>query len=86
MISRFFRYNIVGDGTPQALIPILTGKTELELPDTRKRLSDSNFVNVYPFAWKDFKKNGYVTGFFEDLPYTGIFTYRLRGFDVSSII
>lgn len=22
-------YNIVGDGTPQALIPILTGKTEL---------------------------------------------------------
>ncbi|KAJ8983434.1 hypothetical protein NQ317_005899 [Molorchus minor] len=29
-------YNIVGDGTPQALIPILTGKTELELPDTRK--------------------------------------------------
>jgi hypothetical protein len=23
-------YNIVGDGTPQALIPIFTGKTELE--------------------------------------------------------
>lgn len=31
-------YNIVGDGTPQALIPILTGKIELELPDTRKRM------------------------------------------------
>ncbi|KOB72244.1 Uncharacterized protein OBRU01_12570, partial [Operophtera brumata] len=29
-------YNIVGDGTPAALFPILTGKTELELPDFRK--------------------------------------------------
>ncbi|GMT10821.1 hypothetical protein PFISCL1PPCAC_2118, partial [Pristionchus fissidentatus] len=28
-------YNIVGDGTPQAFIPILTGATEEELPLTR---------------------------------------------------
>lgn len=79
----FSRYNIVGDGTPQALIPILTGKTELELPDTRKRLSNTNFVNVYPFIWNDFKDIGYVTGYFEDEPNTGIFTYRLKGFDVN---
>lgn len=76
-------YNIVGDGTPQALIPILTGKTELELPDTRKRIPNSNFVNVYPFIWKDFKEAGYVTAFFEDLPEQGTFTYRLKGFNVS---
>ncbi|KAF5295399.1 hypothetical protein FQA39_LY13060 [Lamprigera yunnana] len=74
-------YNIIGDGTPQALIPILTGKTELELPETRKRKSNSNYVNVYPFAWNDFKKNGYVTAFLEDVPDLGTFTYRLKGFD-----
>lgn len=73
-------YNIVGDGTPQALIPILTGKTELELPDTRKRISNSTTVDVYPFVWNDFRKNGYVTGFLEDVPDLGTFTYRLRGF------
>lgn len=73
-------YNIVGDGTPQALIPILTGKTELELPDTRKRKFKSNFVNVYPFIWNEYKKHGYMTAFNEDLPSSGIFTYRLNGF------
>ncbi|XP_025201411.1 uncharacterized protein LOC112598955 [Melanaphis sacchari] len=75
-------YNIVGDGTPQALIPILTGRTELELPDTRKRMgSKASYVDVYPFIWNEFKKYGYVTGFAEDTPHLGIFTYRLKGFD-----
>lgn len=74
-------YNIVGDGTPQALIPILTGFTERELPETRKRMSNANFVNIYPFIWKNFSQHGYVTAFGEDLPSTGIFTYRLKGFD-----
>ncbi|KAL1132405.1 hypothetical protein AAG570_010360 [Ranatra chinensis] len=75
-------YNIVGDGTPQALIPILTGKTELELPDTRKRMrSKASYVNVYPFIWNDYRDNGYVTAYMEDTPSVGIFTYRLKGFD-----
>ncbi|XP_054271598.1 uncharacterized protein LOC128993578 [Macrosteles quadrilineatus] len=75
-------YNIVGDGTPQALIPILTGKTELELPDTRKRMGDkASFVNVYPFIWNDFAESGYVTAYMEDTPSNGIWTYRLKGFD-----
>ncbi|XP_059486350.1 uncharacterized protein LOC132202977 [Neocloeon triangulifer] len=75
-------YNIVGDGTPQALIPILTGQTELELPETRKRMgSKAKFVNVYPFVWNDFQENGYVTAFHEDSPNIGTFTYRLRGFN-----
>lgn len=76
-------YNIVGDGTPQALIPILTGKIELELPETRKRLeSKANYVDVYPLIWNDYKKNGYVTGFMEDVHHIGTFTYRLKGFKV----
>ncbi|CAH1369497.1 unnamed protein product [Tenebrio molitor] len=74
-------YNIIGDGTPQALIPILTGKTELELPDTRKRFTNTKFVNSYPFIWNDFKDAGYVTGFLEDVPELGTFTYRLNGFN-----
>lgn len=73
-------YNIVGDGTPQALIPILTGYTELELPETRKRMFSANYVNIYPFAWKNFSASGYVTAFAEDCPSTGTFTYRLKGF------
>lgn len=71
----------MGDGTPQALIPMLTGKTELELPDTRKRLEGTHNVDVYPFIWKDYKNVGYVTAFFEDLPDQGTFTYRLNGFE-----
>ncbi|KAF4521483.1 hypothetical protein B566_EDAN001780 [Ephemera danica] len=55
-------YNIVGDGTPQALIPILTGKTEVELPQTRKRMgNEAKHVNIYPFVWNDYKKAGYIT-------------------------
>ncbi|XP_050419630.1 uncharacterized protein LOC126832759 isoform X2 [Adelges cooleyi] len=75
-------YNIVGDGTPQALIPILTGRTELELPDTRKRMGNkASYVDVYPFIWKLFKKYGYVTGYAEDVSDVGVFTYRLKGFN-----
>nr|XP_022914226.1 uncharacterized protein LOC111424779 isoform X1 [Onthophagus taurus] len=73
-------YNIVGDGTPQALTPILTGFTELELPDVRKRYLNTQYVDVYPFIWYNYSKNGYVTAFFEDLPSTGTYTYRLNGF------
>lgn len=68
------------------MIPILTGKTELELPDTRKRFTNTKFVNSYPFIWNDFKDAGYVTGFLEDVPELGTFTYRLNGFNVSYII
>lgn len=74
-------YNIIGDGTPQALIPILTGFTELELPETRKRMPDSKYVNIYPMIWNDYKQMGYVTAFNEDVPNVGTFSYRLNGFD-----
>ncbi|XP_011498196.1 PREDICTED: uncharacterized protein LOC105362451 [Ceratosolen solmsi marchali] len=75
-------YNIVGDGTPQALIPILTGKIELELPETRKRMgAKAHYVNVYPMIWKDYKQAGFITGFMEDVHHIGTFTYRLKGFD-----
>lgn len=74
-------YNIVGDGTPQALIPILTGKIELELPETRKRMGGkADYVDVYPLIWNAYKDSGYITGFMEDVHHIGTFTYRLKGF------
>ncbi|KHN79853.1 hypothetical protein Tcan_07595 [Toxocara canis] len=77
----FVGYNIVGDGTPQAFIPILTGKTEEELPLTRKRFKNANYVDlVYPFVWKNFSDAGYITLYAEDAAAIGTFTYRLKGF------
>ncbi|CAI5447479.1 unnamed protein product [Caenorhabditis angaria] len=74
-------YNIVGDGTPQAFIPILTAQTEVELPLTRKRYSNANYVDdVYPFIWKNFSDSGYATFYAEDMYKYGVFTYRLKGF------
>ncbi|KAJ1371926.1 hypothetical protein KIN20_033975 [Parelaphostrongylus tenuis] len=74
-------YNIVGDGTPQAFIPILTASTEEELPLTRKRFREANYVDdVYPFIWNNFSSSGYVTLYGEDAFAIGTFTYRLKGF------
>jgi hypothetical protein len=36
--SFYTGYNIVGDGTPQAFIPILTGQTEVELVQHLRKL------------------------------------------------
>ena len=73
-------YNIVGDGTPQALLPILTGKTEPELPEARRGHRNAKPVDEHPWIWKDFKKLGYVTQFAEDRCHIGTFTYRMLGF------
>nr|CAD7197435.1 unnamed protein product [Timema douglasi] len=64
------------------VIPSKVGKTELELPETRKRMGDkASYVNVYPFMWKEYQEKGYVTAYLEDCPTIGTFTYRLKGFD-----
>ncbi|ESP05359.1 hypothetical protein LOTGIDRAFT_181204 [Lottia gigantea] len=74
-------YNIVGDGTPQALIPILTGTTEIELPESRRGFKNARHVDGHPFIWKDYKKDGYITHFVEDLPPISIFNHRMVGFN-----
>ena len=66
-------YNIVGDGTPAALIPILTSKHEDELPNTIKNTPNAMFVDeAYPFIWKNYsEKLGYATMLAEDWPNIG---------------
>ena len=54
-------YNIVGDGTLQALLRILTGKTEVEIPEARKAFLGAKKVGDHPWIWKNLTKLGYVT-------------------------
>ncbi|XP_071798043.1 uncharacterized protein [Asterias amurensis] len=77
----FEGYNIVADATKGALIPLLTGKTELELPEVRQGEVNSEYVDTYPLIWNDFAKNGYATMFAEDWPGIATFNLRLNGFD-----
>ncbi|CAF3577765.1 unnamed protein product [Rotaria sp. Silwood1] len=73
-------YNIVGDGTPAALLPILTGYTEIELPESRRGHAGAETVDQYPWIWNQLKDNGYVTQWAEDMQSVGTFQYRLKGF------
>lgn len=74
-------YNIVGDGTPAALIPLLTSFHEHELPNTIKKTANPNYVNdVYPFIWQNFSKElNYASLYGEDWPSIGTFQYRMIG-------
>lgn len=78
----FNNYNVVGDGTLAALFPILTGKTELEFPDVRRKLNNifPKHLNPEDFLFGQLHKDGYHTAYFEDMPKVGTFTTRLNGF------
>ncbi|XP_005106165.2 uncharacterized protein LOC101851889 [Aplysia californica] len=73
-------YNIVGDGTVQALLPILAGNHERELPTARRGEPGSVFVDGFPWIWNDFREAGYVTAWAEDMAHIGTFQLRLNGF------
>ncbi|KAL8625536.1 hypothetical protein ACOMHN_014625 [Nucella lapillus] len=74
-------YNIVGDGTTAAFLPILTGKVEEELPESRRgKYKNSKPLDKHPWVWKDFTEHGYVTAYAEDMPWGGSFQWRMLGF------
>ena len=73
-------YNIVGDGTPQALLPILTGQKEEELSEARRGFPGASNVDGHPWIWKDFQDIGYATQWGEDGAHIGTFNYRMLGF------
>ncbi|BFZ17129.1 hypothetical protein BsWGS_20168 [Bradybaena similaris] len=76
-------YNILGDGTPAALFPILTGKQEHELPEARRNFKGAKSVDNFPWLWKEFSRNGYVTSWAEAEPIISPFNFRLLGFEHS---
>ena len=73
-------YNILGDGTPAALLPILTGKMEEELPEARRGFPGASTVDGHPWIWKEFSRRGFVTAHAEDMALVGTFQYRMLGF------
>jgi len=73
-------YNIVGDGTPQALFPILVGKSELELPELRRGFTGAKPLDDLPWIWKQYQEAGYATQWAEDGAEYGTFQYRMLGF------
>ena len=74
-------YNIVGDGTPQALFPILTGKSETEIPEVRRGKRGAKHVDeAVTFIWTRYQKEGYSTQWGEDMANIGTFNLRMRGF------
>ena len=64
--SVFSGYNVLGDGTPQALLPLLTGRTETELPEARRGFEGATTVDDHPWIWRQLKDAGYVTQWAED--------------------
>jgi hypothetical protein len=62
---------------------MLTGYKETELPSTLYRDKKGAFVDVYPFVWNQYRKQGYVTGYAEDRLEYGIWNLRLKGFKKS---
>ena len=74
-------YNIIGDGTPQALMPILTGKQETEIPEVRRGKPGARHVDdVLEFFWTKCERKGYVTQWGEDMAHVGTFNLRMLGF------
>ncbi|XP_059177676.1 uncharacterized protein LOC131957003 [Physella acuta] len=74
-------YNIVGDATTAALIPILTGKHEAELPEARRHFPGSKPVDDFPWIWKEFQNRGYVTSWADADVDIAPFNLRLLGFE-----
>jgi hypothetical protein len=74
-------YNIVGDATTAAMIPLLTGRNESQLPEVRKSVVGATYVDSYPLIWNKFEQNGYVTFYAEDDPSISTFNLRLNGFE-----
>ncbi|GFR96926.1 elongation factor Tu [Elysia marginata] len=74
-------HNVLGDGTVQAIMPLLTGHLELDLPSARRdNASAVPYIDNFPFIWKNFKEAGYVTAWGEDMHNFGTFQLRLNGF------
>lgn len=76
----FKGHSIVGDGTTAQLSALLAGAFEWDFPESRRGFDGGKPIDDWPFVFKNFTKQGYVTMFNEDEPVYGTFNYRLYGF------
>ncbi|CAH2215871.1 jg17612, partial [Pararge aegeria aegeria] len=76
-----FSYNIVGDGTAEALFPILSGKTDIQHhPHARQMHSKDTLLDPDLFIFQTAREDGYHTAYYEDMPWIGSFQFRYNGF------
>lgn len=74
-------HNIVGCGTDGALWPILTGKNDMEVPDSRKIPTNKRHVDPESFVFTLLKEQyRYRTAYLEDLGFENTFNSRYNGF------
>ncbi|PAA73353.1 hypothetical protein BOX15_Mlig016830g1 [Macrostomum lignano] len=75
------QYNILGDGTPAALVPILTGTRESDMPEARRGFKGARHLDeVMQFIFHKLKELGYLTLYGEEGSSFGTFQLRFLGF------
>ncbi|PAA91465.1 hypothetical protein BOX15_Mlig002440g3 [Macrostomum lignano] len=75
------QYNIMGDGTPAALLPILTGVREADMPESRKGFAGARFLDdSLRWIFQDLRDRGFVTLYGEEQSAYGTFQLRFHGF------
>ncbi|XP_065066782.1 uncharacterized protein LOC135692547 [Rhopilema esculentum] len=73
-------HTINGDGTTAQLCAMFTGAMEEDLPEARRGEPGSSTVDSWPFLFKNFSAQNYVTMYSEDDSDVATFNYRLKGF------
>ncbi|XP_076047942.1 uncharacterized protein LOC143029227 isoform X2 [Oratosquilla oratoria] len=76
----FQGFNKVADNTFPNLMPILVGKSGIEVKEECLGGNPWKAFDSCPFIWKNFSSRGYLTVYAEDTPTMGIFNYMHTGF------
>ena len=76
----FDKYNVVGYNTGPAMLAMLTGHMLSELPEVRQGVQGAQYLDNFPWLFREFKHAGYVTQWGEDAYNTGTFTDIHKGF------
>ena len=76
----FEGYNVVEYNTRRALSALLTGRDLDELPEVRRGFKGAQYVDSFPWLFRELQNVGYVTQWGEDKYQAGTFTKTLRGF------